>query len=101
MPGNELHKIDKIGFSRFLNFENADKLVHACMFFGLAFLFQFLKERPIYLYFLVPFLISFSIEILQGIMPFGRTFDWLDLVANSTGIIGAILFVQTIKKAKS
>lgn len=101
MPGNALSKIDRVGISSFLDFKNADKLVHACMFFGLAFLFQTLKERTYIIYFLVPFFISFMIEILQGIMPFGRTFDWFDLLANSTGILLAIGFFQSIKKAKS
>ena len=101
MPGNELNKIDKIGLSQFLKFENADKLIHACMFFGLAFIFQFLKRRSLYSYFFVPFSISFMIEIFQKLMPFGRTFDWLDLLANSLGIITAIIVVQCIKKAKT
>lgn len=101
MPGNKLHSLDKAGISDFLAFDNSDKLVHAMMFFGLAFLFQILKERKILIYFLVPFMISFLIEILQGIMPFGRTFDWFDLLANSVGILLAIGLLQSIKKAKT
>lgn len=100
MPGNKLHSLDKAGISEYLAFENSDKLVHMFMFFGLSFLFQLLKERQFLIYFLVPFLISFSIEILQGIMPFGRTFDWFDLLANSVGILLAIGLLQSIKKAK-
>ena len=101
MPGNQLNKIDTVGFIDLFNFENADKIVHVCMFFGLAFLYQFLKDKPIFYYFLVPFFISFLIEILQGIMPFGRSFDWLDLIANSIGILLAVGLVQSIKKAKN
>ena len=101
MPGSQLKTIDKAGLSNYLNFENADKLVHGCMFFGLAFLFQFLKERSIIKLILIPFLISFLIEILQGIMPFGRTFDWFDLLANSVGILLAVGLFQSIKKAKN
>ena len=100
-PGDKLHSLDKAGISDYLAFDHSDKLVHLLMFFGLSFLFQFLKERRVIIYFLVPFLISFSIEILQGIMPFGRTFDWFDLIANSIGILLAIGFVQSIKKAKT
>lgn len=101
MPGNKLRSIDKAGFSKMLNFENSDKLVHGIMFFGLAFLFQFLKNYGLLKFILVPFLISFLIEILQGIMPFGRTFDWFDLLANTIGILLAVGLVQSIKKAKS
>lgn len=101
MPGNKLKSIDKAGFSDFLNFENSDKLVHGFMFFGLAFLFQFLKEHRLLKSILVPFLISFLIEILQGIMPYGRTFDWFDLLANTIGILLAVGLIQSIKKAKN
>ena len=101
-PSKNLNSVDVAGFGRFLKFHNADKLVHACMFFGLAFLYQFLvSKKPLYNYILIPFVISFIIEILQEIMPFGRTFDWFDLLANLTGIILAIIVVQTIKKARS
>jgi glycopeptide antibiotics resistance protein len=100
-PGSNLKSIDKIGIHQLLNFENSDKLVHGCMFFGLAFLYQQLEEHTLLKSFLVPFCISFLIEILQGIMPFGRSFDWLDLLANSIGILIAIGSLQLIKKAKS
>ncbi|QTV06404.1 VanZ family protein [Faecalibacter bovis] len=101
MPGNKLKSIDKAGFGKLLNFENSDKLVHGLMFFVLAFLYQFLKDYRLSKLILVPFLISFLIEILQGIMPFGRTFDWYDLLANTIGILMAVGLVQSIKKAKS
>lgn len=84
-----------------LDFDNSDKLVHGIMFFGLAFLYQFLKDNRLIKLILVPFLISFLIEILQGMMPFGRTFDWLDLLANTIGILLAVGLIQSIKKAKN
>lgn len=101
MPGSQLKSIDKAGFAELLDFDHSDKLVHAAMFFGLSFLFQWLKVRSIAQYFFIPVSISFLIEILQGIMPFGRTFDWFDLWANSIGILLAIGLFQSIKKAKS
>lgn len=100
-PGKNLKSIDRVGISQFLNFDNSDKLVHGCMFFGLTILYQFVKEHSILKAILVPFLISFLIEILQGIMPFGRTFDWFDLAANLSGILIAVGLLQMIKKAKS
>lgn len=100
MPGNQLKSIDRAGLGEYLNFPHSDKLVHMCMFFGLAFLYAYLKRHSIARMFFVPVSISFLIEILQGIMPYGRTFDWLDLLANSIGITLAIAFVIGIKKAK-
>ena len=100
MPGNQLKSIDRAGFGQYLNFPHSDKLVHMCMFFGLAILYANLKKHKLVRMFLVPVLISFLIEILQGIMPYGRTFDWLDLLANSIGVILAIAIVIGIKKAK-
>ncbi|MBQ0147695.1 MAG: VanZ family protein [Flavobacteriaceae bacterium] len=101
MPGSNLKSMDHIGFSNLLKFDNSDKVVHACMFFGLAFLIQFTFKLSVKKYILIPFLISFMIEILQGIMPYGRTFDWYDLLANTFGILLATGLVQSIKKAKS
>ena len=101
MPGSQLKTIDKAGLSELLNFENSDKLVHCCMFFGLAVVYQFSQKYSVVKAILIPFLISFLIEILQGIMPFGRTFDWWDLVANTTGILIAVGLIESIKKAKS
>lgn len=101
MPGNKLKSLDHTGLSAYLNFEHSDKLVHMCMFFGLAILYGIQKKYTIARMFFVPVSISFLIEILQGIMPFGRTFDWLDLVANSIGVTLAIGMIIGIKKAKS
>ena len=100
-PGKNIQRIDKVGLSQLLNFENSDKLVHACMFFGFTILYQMVREHTIIRAILIPFSISFLIEILQEIMPFGRTFDWFDLLANLSGILVAIGLLELIKKVKS
>ena len=36
------------------------------------------------------------IEALQGILPFGRTADWRDIVANVIGILLAVFAIKRI-----
>lgn len=83
-------------------FPNSDKFIHLGMHFTLCatILFDFYRmrfyegsvKRTAFFTFLYSFLLGLIIEILQDLMKLGRSFDWLDLLANSTGAaIGSYL----------
>ena len=65
----------------------SDKLVHVIFF---ALLYYFWTKTGLFRSIsLLVYLVFFGIiiEILQGILPFGRHFDWLDVLADFFGII--------------
>ncbi len=74
----------------FLDFPNSDKLIHFCMYFGMAFwlFYSLINVRLRYRY-LVAFTISVMygifMEIMQDVMAIGRSMDVWDVVANTTG----------------
>lgn len=78
----------------FFEIDNLDKAVH-CGMFGLMTILLFLIYKIVDLRLIViPFLISFLIEILQGILTFlHRSFDFVDLMANLSGITIAYVLV--------
>lgn len=78
----------------FFEIDNLDKAVH-CGMFGLMTILLFLTYKIVDLRLIViPFLISFLIEILQGILTFlHRSFDFVDLMANLSGITIAYVLV--------
>jgi hypothetical protein len=68
----------------------ADKLIHCCMYAGLTFLlFWAWPERFNGNKFLIPLLLiavcGFAMELLQGLLGLGRTFDLLDQLSNMVG----------------
>ncbi|HJD87645.1 MAG TPA: VanZ family protein [Empedobacter falsenii] len=71
----------------FLEIDNLDKVVH-CGMFGLMTLLLFVTYKLTNLrLMIIPFLISFLIEILQGVLTsLHRSFDFVDLMANLSGI---------------
>jgi VanZ family protein len=79
-----------------------DKLVHFTFYFVLTTLclliFPGLKLSGKLLLAAGIFSFSFFIEIMQWILPFGRTFSLVDLLANLSGVIaGLLLFQKRIK----
>ena len=77
-----------------------DKLVHICMYGGLCFILwiEYLRShRTIHRLkmfmggILFPILFSGAIELMQSYCTEHRGGDWLDLVANTTGVILAAL----------
>lgn len=74
----------------FLDFPNSDKLIHFCMYFGMAFwlFYSLISVRSRYRY-LVAFTLSvvygIFMEIMQDVMAIGRSMDVWDAVANATG----------------
>lgn len=81
---------------------NFDKFVHFILYFVMAVLtlFVFSGYKPSHKTVIVAIIFAFSllIEITQGIMPFGRTFSFTDLLANLSGILAGLLLFQ--KKLK-
>lgn len=90
------------------NIPNFDKLVHACLFGGLAFLFclPFInahlskKQKINYLIRigLAAIIWGITIEFLQKFYAVGRDFDLLDWAADSVGVIIALWLLIIILK---
>ncbi len=81
---------------------NADKLVHMCMYFGLALtltcdLYRSRVRRPVLLVWaiLLPVLYGGTIELIQPFFP-PRTAEWLDFMADFTGALLGFLAVDTV-----
>lgn len=78
----------------FLKIDNLDKIVH-CGMFGLMTILLFVTYKITTLrLMIIPFLISFLIEILQGVLTsLHRSFDFVDLMANLSGIALAYIAI--------
>ena len=95
LPQENFTRLSKIRqLEIFFEIDNLDKVVHFGMF-GLMTILLFLTYKMFDLRLIViPFLISFLIEILQGILTFlHRSFDFVDLMANLSGITIAYVLV--------
>jgi len=74
-----------------------DKLVHMGMYgsLGLVALLELrckqLCQRPVYILLMLLFLLSVIMEIFQALLIPSRAAEWLDLVANFIGLVGASL----------
>lgn len=95
LPGNIIAK-ETDGIFKFFKFGNADKVVHFVLFFTFAFLlFLSAYTRKNSLIWIIPVATGVLIEIIQQLMGMGRTFDLLDITANT---IGAVLAYFVIVK---
>ena len=97
------------------NLSIGDKILHACAYFVLFLVWKFsffLKDKNNSAYKTTIFKISvlciafgMLIEVLQGALTSYRQPDWLDVIANSTGVlIASILFLtleRPLKKVKN
>ena len=95
-------------------FDPTDKMLHAGAYLFLAsiwMLFLIFKHPDLQKYKANLLLVAFAtflfgmlIEVLQGTLTSYRTPDWWDVLANSTGIVLAVLFftvmAPTVKKLK-
>lgn len=95
-------------------FDPTDKMLHAGAYLFLAFIWKlyFLFKRQDFERYIpnllwvafASFLFGMLIEVLQGTLTSYRTPDWWDVVANSTGVVIAVLFfvvmAPTIKKLR-
>ena len=95
LPQENFTKLSKIEqLFIFFKIEDFDKVVH-CGLFGLMTLLLFYAYKILDLrLIIIPFSISFLIEILQGTLKFlHRSFDFVDLMANLSGITIAYVLV--------
>ena len=80
-----------------------DKLVHSSIFFILSVLcfmtgFKFKKTKSFFILCLcLAIIYGISLEFMQAAIFINRSFDWMDMVANSTGCIAAYLLLRKIK----
>ncbi len=88
-----------------VNFKNADKVFHFCAYFGLTVLWQvnLYKQKP-RAYFspslkilLGVIFFGIIIEIIQGRLTTYRGFEYLDIVANSSGAVLAYIVILFLK----
>lgn len=80
----------------FLDFSGADKIIHIGIFVALGFLLQFSYPRiSFWRFFIITFLYSIVTEILQELMDLGRSMEFLDLMADTAGLlIGYYVAIQ-------
>lgn len=105
MPGKD---VPEVGW---LNIPHLDKLVHVVMFGGLTLFFSlpFLKStfpqhRKITIFIrisLCMILWGLIIEIIQKLFIPGRGFEWLDVIADTVGVVIAYwLCIKLVKSQK-
>lgn len=79
------------------SFGNADKLVHFVLFFIFTVLLYFTRNKITRIYLIgVPVFTGILIEILQHLTGLGRTFEWMDILADTLGILLAYLFLRIL-----
>ncbi|HLS31835.1 MAG TPA: VanZ family protein [Flavobacteriaceae bacterium] len=97
-----LVKIESEGLS--VNFKHADKIFHFGAYFGMTLIWHFYlfaKEKTNDLYpnlWICLSIIGFGIvvEIIQRDLTTYRGFEWLDILANTLGVIVASLFLALV-----
>ena len=95
LPQENFSKLSEIRqLEIFLEIDNLDKVVHFGMFGLMTILFFYSYKIFDLRLIIVPFSISFLIEILQGTLTFlHRSFDFVDIMANLSGITIAYIIV--------
>lgn len=95
-----LFPIEPVSDSWF-NFPHMDKFGHFSFYFGFVFLwnlyFKKIKLKKALEYsFALAILYGILMETLQYAMPYERMFDMLDIVANITGAIFAVICIKIV-----
>lgn len=84
-------------------FPGADKIVHTCMYLGLAWLAcwsMHAESKRIWYYLIILFAIGWGVmmEIFQFLMHLGRAFEYNDMIGNSVGaIIGVLIYIFMVR----
>lgn len=109
---SSLVKLGKISVG---NFSPTDKLLHLAAYFGLIFLWKlyFILRNSsnsgyrsnLFKLAAIAVVFGMLIEVLQGVLTSYREPDWYDILANSTGILLALLvfliFEKSLKRLNS
>lgn len=83
-------------FFTFLKFEGADKVMHLGMFFVLTICFFLAYKVKFIKSMLILSIYGVLVEILQGVIPNGREFDFYDVIFNIFGAIIGYIFISNI-----
>ena len=86
--------------SRFKFFE-IDKLIHFTIYliFVISWGFVFnIKNLSLIRLLLFSIIFGITLEFLQDLMPFGRYFDFYDILANIAGVIIGLIILHFYKK---
>jgi len=73
-----------------------DKVVHAGLFIGWTVLWLLAFPKKALLIVVLGFLYGLSLEFYQQLLPFDRTFDWWDAVADAVGVVFGFSFKTLI-----
>lgn len=83
-PAEDLPEAPTLGF---------DKLVHVALYAGWIGLWLMLYPRRLLLLLAMGIIFGIGMEFYQEWLPFGRSFDWWDALANTLGaLIGGAVF---------
>ena len=81
-----------------LDFANADKLEHAFAYFAMSSWFAALLPRSrFWLIALVLLLLGASVEFTQLLMNVGREAEWLDELANASGVLAGLCLAAALR----
>lgn len=87
MPTDLIQSQEESWFTNF-SFKHGDKVIHFTLFFIFTVLLYFTTYFKKKIHLLgIPILLGICIELIQYLMGMGRTFDILDIIANSLGVI--------------
>ncbi len=91
IPGSDLPKINVVSF---------DKAAHFVVFAGFGWLWMWaLRETPQKTWRVLAGGFAYAVltEIYQGLLPFDRTPDLMDALANALGVLAAVLVYRVWK----
>lgn len=84
-------------------FSGLDKLIHLSIFAFLGFtLFMSFKNLKLLVFLIIIFIYGLGTEILQKEMRLGRSFEFLDILADLIGAsIGYTIYIIVLKKIQT
>lgn len=97
MPSSNLSS----SFLSEFKFEGIDKLVHAILFIGIAISLYFAYKLSNIWILSIGSFIGLMIEVLQGAMKLGRSFDLWDWVFDIIGIAIGLVIIYIIKRVNT
>ncbi len=86
-------------------FNGFDKVVHLCLYLGFSWLLCWAlhSEKRTYLYSLILLICviwGIIMETFQLYMHFGRSFEWFDVISNTSGALTGILLYHLMTRKK-